>query len=289
MSTSPSAASSSAPVSMHTGGQGSVLVLLHGIGGTWEIWKPVLPALEARHRVVALTLPGHFGGPAVAGKGDATVAALADQLVSMLRDQGIEHAHVAGNSLGGWLSLELARRGFARTVTAFSPAGGWRTDEDYRAIATPFKIFYAVVGAILILTKPFARFSWVRRILTKEMMAQGERMPPEDFLQMLRAMANTSVLPGLLRTMGRSIPTALQPRGVAPITIAWGEHDRVIPYAKYGAAFRERIERLHETVVANAGHVPMWDNPQEVVAQILAVTGAEDSRVAGAAVHEAAA
>ena len=51
-----------APAASYVGGQGSDLVLLHGLGNTWEVWKPVLPALEARHRVIALTLPGHYGG-----------------------------------------------------------------------------------------------------------------------------------------------------------------------------------------------------------------------------------
>jgi pimeloyl-ACP methyl ester carboxylesterase len=73
-----------------------------------------------------MTIPGHHGGPAYAGTGDATVAGLADQIVATLRAQGIDQAHVAGFSLGGWLSIELARRRFARSVIAFSPAGGWR-------------------------------------------------------------------------------------------------------------------------------------------------------------------
>jgi pimeloyl-ACP methyl ester carboxylesterase len=55
----------------------------------------------------------------------------------------------------------------------------------------------------------------------------------------------------------------------------------VIPYGRYGAAFRERIPGVDEVVVADAGHVPMWDNPQQVAAQILAVTGAVDRREGG--------
>jgi len=274
------------PPPMHIGGQGTPLVLLHGIGGTWEIWKPVLPQLEAHHRVIALTLPGHLGGPPVAGEGDATVARLADQVIGILRDRGIDRAHVAGNSLGGWLSLELARRGFASTVTAFSPAGGWRNDDDYRAIAKPFRIFFAVAGVILALATPLARFAWVRRTLTREMMECGERLPRSDFLQILRAMANTSVLPALLRTMNHGGFTAMSPGGTVPIVVAWGEHDRVIPYEKYGASFRDRIDRLAETVVAAAGHVPMWDNPQGVVAQILAATGPVDQLQAFASARE---
>src|SRR5438093_13315188 len=61
------------PSAAHDGGHGPVLVLLHGLGCTWEVWRPVLPALESQHRVIALTLPGHFGGPAFAGSSEATV------------------------------------------------------------------------------------------------------------------------------------------------------------------------------------------------------------------------
>ena len=266
----------------HHGGPGSTLLLLHGLGATCHVWSPVLPALEARHRVIALNLPGHCGGPEFMGHGDATVAALADQLISTLRALGIEQAHVAGNSLGGWLALELARRGFARSVVAFSPAGGWRSDEDYRAVALPFRIFYALVGLIHFLVRPLARFAWLRRALSRQGMEHGERQSPQEFLDGLRAAAKTRVFLGLLRTMGRDGPAAPLPMGKVPITIAWGEHDRVIPYARYGAAFRERIRGLRESVVAGAGHVPMWDNPEQVAAQILAVTSAVDLRQAEA-------
>lgn len=277
------------PSLAHRGGQGSALVLLHGIGGTWEVWKPVLPALEQKHEVIALTLPGHFGGPAFAGSGDATVAALADQLVASLREQGIAQAHVAGNSLGGWLALELARRGFARSVIAFSPAGGWRSDEDYRALAMPFGIFYALVGVILFLVTLLARFAWLRKALTQQTMEHGERLTAAEFLDALRAVARTTVFRGLLRTMARDGPAAPLPLGAVPITIAWAEHDRVIPYARYGAPFRERICGLGETVVAGAGHVPMWDNPEQVAARILAVTAAVDRRQPEPALREATA
>src|SRR5215204_739105 len=98
------ASEDAAPPASHVGGQGSDLLLLHGLGNTWEVWKPVIPALEAHHRVIALTLPGHHGGPEYAGSGDATIAGLADQVIATLRAEGVAQAHVVGNSLGGWLA-----------------------------------------------------------------------------------------------------------------------------------------------------------------------------------------
>ncbi|HMO47800.1 MAG TPA: alpha/beta fold hydrolase [Rubrivivax sp.] len=260
------------PSAMLVAGQGSPLVLLHGLGGTWEIWKPVLPALEARHRVVALTLPGHHGGPDYADRGDATVAGLADQLIATLRSEGIDQAHVAGNSLGGWLAIELARRGFARSVTAFSPAGGWRTEADYRAVATPFRIFYAVVGVIVLVARLFAGATWLRKALTKQMMEHGERLSAADFLGMLRAMAKTRILRGLLRTMGRDGPVAPLAAGTVPIRIAWGGRDAVIPYPRYGEPFVERIDGAEAITLPGVGHVPMVDDPARIASSILEVT-----------------
>jgi pimeloyl-ACP methyl ester carboxylesterase len=267
---------------MHLGGQGSALILLHGIGGTWEVWKPVLPALEAKHHVIAMTLPGHHGGPAYAGRGDARVGALADQIIATLRAQAIEHAHVAGFSLGGWLAIELARRRFARSVVAYSPAGAWRSDRDYQALARSFRILYAVVDAVRLPSAPLARFSRMRRVLLSQTMEHGDRVPPEQVNAFLRAVSNANVLPGLLRTMRRDGPVASLDSGDIPIRIAWCERDRVIPYQRFGAPFVERIRAADVTVVKGVGHVPIYDDPEQVVANILSVTGQVDA-AAGAA------
>ena len=269
---SPPPSDHEAPAASHIGGQGSDLVLLHGLGGTWEMWKPVIPALEARHHVIALTLPGHYGGPDYQGDGDASVAGLADQVIATLQAQGITQAHVAGNSLGGWLAIELARRGFARSVTAFSPAGGWRTDDDYRAISIRFRIAFALIGVILFVATLFSGSAWLRKVLTKQTMEHGERLGPGEFLGSLRAMAKTRVFRALLRTMGRDGPVAPLDPGRVPVRVAWGGCDAVIPYRRYGELFGERIVGAEATTVPGVGHVPMLDEPGRVVASILDVT-----------------
>ena len=265
------------PTPEYVGGQGSALVLLHGIGATWEVWKPVLKALEAKHRVIAMTLPGHYGGPAYSGDGDATVAGLADQIVANLRARGIDRAHVVGNSLGGWLAIELARRHFARSVIAFSPAGGWNSDKDYLAVARSLKVFYALVGTMLFVLTPLARFGWLRKALAKQTMEHGERFPAADFCASLRAMSMTSVVPGLLRTMGRDGPVEPMETGGVPVRIAWSECDHVIPFERYGQPFVERIHGAEMTMVRGVGHVPMYDDPEQVVANILEVTNKVDT------------
>jgi pimeloyl-ACP methyl ester carboxylesterase len=271
------ATNDNAPSPAHIGGEGTALILLHGIGCTWEVWKPVLEALQRRHRVIAMTLPGHYGGPDYTGAGDATVAGLADQIITILRAQGIDRAHVAGNSLGGWLSVELARRGFARSVIAFSPAGGWRSEQDYHAVAKPLKTFHGLANVIRILLLPFIRFAWLRKALAKQTMEHGDRVPARDVSDSLYAMSKTTVMPGLLRTMGRDGPVAPMDAGETPIRIAWSGCDRVIPYARYGEPFVTRIQGADARTVAGVGHVPMYDDPEQIIANILDVTGAVDA------------
>ncbi len=264
----------------YVGGSGTPLLLLHGIGGSWHIWKPVIEGLEARHRVYALTLPGHCEGPDHRGEGDATVAGLADQIIEMMASRGVKTAHVAGNSLGGWLSIELARRGFARSVTALSPAGGWSQPSYFDQIRRRFRIFFALMPIILFLASPFLVFAGFRKFLGKETMEHGDRMPADEFRYSLRAMVKSRAFLGLLRTMGRDGPIgAISPARI-PIRIAWSEHDRVIPFEKYGVHIMNSIAGAQKTIVRGAGHVPMYDEPEQVVAQILEVTAETERREA---------
>src|SRR3954467_1139618 len=105
------------------------MVCLHGFTDTWRTWELVLPALEQGHDVLAPTLAGHAGGPPLPDP--ATDSALLDAIERTLDEAGWATAHVAGNSLGGYLALRLATRGRARSVVALAPAGG-RQDDSWR-------------------------------------------------------------------------------------------------------------------------------------------------------------
>jgi len=264
-------------------GAGSYLVLLHGLGGTWHIWKPVLAALSGRHRVIAVTLPGHDGGCALPAGSEATVAVMADQLIAQLRQRGVTSAHVAGNSFGGWLALELARRGFAKSVVAFSPAGAWSTPKDYADISRSFRILFALMPAIIVLTTGFLRFAAVRRVLCRPIMEHGDRIPGTEMRAMFHAMNRTRILPALLRTMGRDGPTAPLDAGLTPIRIVWGGSDRTIPFERYGRPMMQRVAGAEGLTLAGAGHVPMFDDPQGVGDAILAVTAGVDAGQSGGA------
>jgi pimeloyl-ACP methyl ester carboxylesterase len=96
----------------HRGGAGEPLLLLHGFTDTWRTWELVLGALERRHEVLAPTLAGHAGGPPI-DPDDPERGAL-DAIEQLLDAAGWEQAHIAGNSLGGYLALRLVEHARAR-------------------------------------------------------------------------------------------------------------------------------------------------------------------------------
>ena len=117
---------------LYRAGAGEPLVLIHGFTATWRCWLPVLGLLAPRFEVIAPTLHGHDGGPP-SPPGAETLAQAADHFESLLDALGVGTAHLAGNSLGGALALELAKRGRARSVVAISPGGGWEEDDRARS------------------------------------------------------------------------------------------------------------------------------------------------------------
>jgi pimeloyl-ACP methyl ester carboxylesterase len=104
------------------------MVCLHGFTDTWPTWELVLPALERRHDVLAPTLAGHAGGAPI--EGEISDALFPDAVEVAMDDAGFESAHIVGNSLGGYIALQLASRGRAETVVVLAPAGGWAQGDE---------------------------------------------------------------------------------------------------------------------------------------------------------------
>lgn len=260
---------------------GSPLVLLHGFTGTWRVWKPVLPALEANHDVLAVTLPGHRGGPPVPRDADVGITLLADGVERTLDAAGVETAHICGNSLGGWLALELARRGRARSVVALSPAGGWREAKDLHHTSTVVRRS-AQLGA---LSAQFLRGPLLapqaRRTMLGMIMEHGDRMPAGAMLQLMEDAGGCTIIEQFGVAVVRDGPfTGDMSHVSCPVRIAWGQNDRIIPPDKHGRPLLDRVPNAEFVVMSGVGHVPMYDDPLLVTATILEVTLAVDDAAA---------
>ncbi len=104
-----------------------VLVLVHGLGSAATAFKPIIPALSQSFRVITVDLPGHGQSPFDASQ-PMDPASLGRAIFDTVENEfGIKEFHVAGNSLGGWISLEMAADQPSRikTLTGLAPAGLW--------------------------------------------------------------------------------------------------------------------------------------------------------------------
>src|SRR3954454_25299525 len=150
------------------------LVLLHGLGMSARVWDDVTLLLAPHHEVMALTTLGHRGG-ASATRRPVRVADLVDNAERALDARGLDRPHVAGNSLGGWVAIELARRGRAASVCALSPAGFWTagTAEQEAGVRRIRRLMLATrLGRAL----PLMRSSVVRRLALRDVAEHGERL-----------------------------------------------------------------------------------------------------------------
>ena len=271
------------PQTEYVGGSGTSLVLLHGLGCSWRVWQPVIPALERHHRALAPTLPGHLNGqpwdPAI----QMSVAALTDNTERWMDRHGLDRPHLVGNSLGGWISLELARRGRAASVTAFSPAGAWDpVGGGIRHLVQLSKAARAIADLLRPTFPLLLRRPKLRRAVLRAGMEHGERVPAAAAVGFLSDAAGCSAFDDLLAAFLRDgpIPGPVDVRHT-PVRLLWGEHDRVIPLEPYGRLMAAAVPDAQTEVLPGVGHIPTYDNPALVARRILATTGAVPDTVVG--------
>jgi pimeloyl-ACP methyl ester carboxylesterase len=102
----------------------SPLVLLHGGSWSGDQWRDIAPLLSAHHDVYTPSALGHRGGPVVQRR-PVTIWDVVDESERYLDERRLDRPHLAGHSMGGFIALELARRGRAASVCAFSPQLDW--------------------------------------------------------------------------------------------------------------------------------------------------------------------
>jgi pimeloyl-ACP methyl ester carboxylesterase len=245
------------------------LVCLHGFMDTARTWELALPALEREHEVLAPALIGHYGGPRVEGELDAEV--LADGVERAMDDAGFETAHIAGNSLGGYLALKLAERGRARSVVAFAPAGGW-TDDSWRStLALQARIHeqtkLAAPRADAILSTPEGR-----RRATAYITVNYEHIPVDLLThQLLGVAACDAVQPAIESAHRNGWPLDVE-RVTCPLRIVWGSEDRLLPWPTAAERYRAALPNADWVVLDGVGHCPQLDVPVEAAQLILGFT-----------------
>ena len=263
--------------------QGTPLILLHGLTGAWSIWRPLLPALEAAHRVIAPTLPGHHGAANLPADRPPSIETLADLLEVQLDAEQLPRAHFVGNSLGGWLALEMARRGRALSVVALSPGGGWASQRDLKRVVRLIRNNTHALRLLAPIAKAIVKSPAGRRVLLRSVMERGEQLPYEEAIALFDAVIGCSAVFDILSHILQASPP-VDPRADrrfdCPVRIAWSEFDRTLPFENYGKSLVQSLPESELVMLRGVGHVPMYDDPDLVIHTILEVTQSTDEKLA---------
>jgi pimeloyl-ACP methyl ester carboxylesterase len=246
-------------------GSGEPLVLIHGVGSQWQVWRPVLPALERERDVIAVDLPGFGGSPSLPIGVVPNARALAEAVADFLDGIGVERPVVGGNSLGGWIALELAKLGRARAVVGVSPAGfaeGWETVVGRAHLMSSWR------GARMSgLTESLIRRPRGRVLAFGGMMGRPKRMPASAGIEASRNLAASVSFENTVATLTRDRFRDADKVNV-PVTLLWGTRDFVVFPWQARRALRELPNARH-VPLPGAGHVPTWDDPEAIARELL--------------------
>ncbi|MFB4288717.1 alpha/beta fold hydrolase [Nonomuraea sp. ATR24] len=252
-------------------GSGEPLILVHGIGHHWQAWLPVMDRLAAARTVIAVDLPGFGRSRGLPDGVPYTAESLADAVESFCALLGLREPHIAGNSLGGYIALELASRGTVRTATALSPAGFWSRAELLYCQAV-LRAARASARALPPGQAGRTAESALGRTLSAGLLvAHPSRLTPTALTAGSQALAGSAGFDETLASFSGLMPPA-PPK--SPITIAWGAHDRLLPRRQAVRAARWSGQRVK--LLKGCGHVPMSDDPALVARVLLEASGTSD-------------
>ncbi len=250
------------------GGEGPTILLIHGIGGDWRTWEPVLVGLAQAHHVVAVDLPGHGGS--TKGAGDYSLGALANALRDLAGVLGIERATVVGHSLGGGVAMQFAYQfpeRCERLVLVSSGGLGPDVGLILRLATLPgSELFLSLTApaarSLVNVAASAGRALRVRAAVDAEFYARtyaalSDRETRAAFLGTLR---------GVVGARGQLVDARdrLYLAQHMPTLIVWGERDAMLPvehaYAAQQAMTGSRLEIFND-----AGHLPQLDDPARFV------------------------
>ena len=251
-------------------GSGEPLVLMHGIGSRLQIWEPVMPRLVTERDVIAIDLPG-FGASAMPPPGTPPGVQSLTQLVGeFLEEIGVDRPHAAGNSLGGWISLELAKQGRVRSATGLSPAG---FHNDRERIFQRTSLSLTRRGSRLIAPRAdlLMRPPVARALFAGQYFAHPTRIPPDVIAANIRAVAAAPWLEETLPAITEERFSGGEQIQV-PVTIAWGDHDRLL-LPRQARRAQRAIPSARMVTLRGCGHVPTYDDPEQVARVLLDGSG----------------
>ncbi len=247
-------------------GSGEPLVLIHGIGHRRQAWSPVVDRLAEHREVVLVDLPGHGESPALVPDGRPVRDILRETFEDFFAELGLDRPHVAGNSLGGRISLELAADDLVSSATTLAPAGFWRHQAEFAYIRLVFTVLTGAASLAQPIAPALLRTAPGRAAAFGLLMTKGHRLDADRALGDLRGLV--AARPALETIIDGGFPFDRPIDPAIPVTVAWGTRDLVLLPYQAGRARRALPDAVH-VALERCGHVPMVDDVDRVVDVLL--------------------
>lgn len=244
-------------------------MLVHGLGGHWQSWTPILDLLAASREVIMFDLPGH--GTSAVESDSGTFDGLVASVERLIASEGLGAIDMAGSSMGARIVLELARRGGTGAVVALDPGGfwdGWERGFFKTTIGVSVKLLRALRGAL----PAISRNAVARTALLAQLSAKPWKLDPTQVADELDSYAGTPTFDALVRDLSDG-PMQRGPAAPdsGPVTIGWGRHDRLcLPRQAKRALAAFPTATLHW--FEHSGHFPHWEEPEATAMLILRAT-----------------
>ncbi|MGZ3404800.1 MAG: alpha/beta fold hydrolase [Polyangia bacterium] len=243
-------------------GAHETVLLVHGYGSSSASYAPVMDALAAHLRVIAVDLPGF--GKSDRRDGDYTPDALADVLAEVLTQKGVTRAHVVGHSWGSSVVLAFARR-YPERLGRLVVISGWVYDDQL----LPIMRWASVPGLGEALYGAFYRNAIGERLYLNfvEPNLVTQKVVEEVEKQMALEGAVASAL-AAARGMHRFAETEGEYRTIKHQTLLlWGRDDKVARLA-FGERLARELPHARLVVLPRCGHIPMWECTGETAAAL---------------------
>lgn len=245
-------------------GSGPPLVLLHGFASSVYTWSEVLPALAARHDVVALDLPG-FGGTET--RPTLTAQDLARVVPAVADGLGLGRYDLVGHSLGGAVAAVTAASHPQRVgrLVLVDAAGFNLSAADRPAVVRAVGLVPPAVFELLPLQRPATALG-LRQVFHDDRLVTRERL--DEYLAPMVRPGTAAALRSLLDSRdGLDVPAQVG-RIRQPTLVVWGQDDRWIDVS-HATRFLSAIPGARVEILGACGHMPQEERPEAFTRAVL--------------------
>ena len=245
-------------------GEGTPLLFIHGLSGSWPNWLEQLPVLAAEHRVIAVDLPGFGCSPMP--EQDISISRYARLLDGLLAQLGLDAVAVVGNSMGGFIGAELAiafpqrvERLVLISAAGISTLGDTRTDRVLPSLRRAEPILAASGAWVASKSDTVARRARLREATLYIVLRHPSRLPAALAAEQLRGAGKPGFLQALEDILDYDFRERL-PEIACPTLIVWGDGDRLIN-VRDADVFAELIPGSRKVIFEDTGHMAMLERP----------------------------